>query len=67
VLNIGGLTTHFNDDGSLMSRLILNDYYNLGVNTIQEAKHAHLGSLISRVRLLTLTIHCLNNVDIHLL
>ncbi len=67
MLNVGGVTTHFNDDGSLMSRLILNDYYNLGVNTIQEAKHAYLGSLIGRLRLFTLIIHCLNNVDIHLL
>jgi hypothetical protein len=67
VLNVGGLTTHSNDDGSLMWRLILNDYYNLGVNTIQEAKHAHLGSLICRLRLFTLIIHWLNNVDIHLL
>jgi hypothetical protein len=66
VLNVGRLT-HFNDDGSLMLKLILNYYYNLGVNTIQEANHAHLSSLIGRLRLFTLIIHCLNNVDIHLL
>ncbi len=67
MLNVGGLTTHCNDDGSLMSKLILNDYYNLGVNTIQKAKHAHLGNLIGRLGLFALIIHCLNNVDIHLL